>query len=289
MGAHELRPIGGKSLRMTPLRANVLALLGLIGLTVSAKALAAQQAPDPRVADLVRAGQLRAALFAAQYTRDAATGEIRGDVHLVEVARALAARLGIRLVLVGYPTPPDAVQGLKEGSSDVAFLGADPAWAAALDYSPPVFELDYTFLVPQGSSISSVAAADQPGIRIAVARNHASTLTLSSQLKHATMVYADAPDLTFELLRSGQADSMASTANALYSYSARLPGSRVLADRYGFTQMGLAVVKGKAAWLAYFNEVIEDAKDSGLIQRAIDRGTIRGMHTAPSARSHVPN
>ena len=70
-----------------------------------------QQAPDPRVQDLVRAGKLRAALFLPQFTKNTVTGEIRGDVHLVETARALATRLGVELMLVDYPTPTKALEG----------------------------------------------------------------------------------------------------------------------------------------------------------------------------------
>src|SRR5215467_15700684 len=87
----------------------------------------AQPASDPRVQDLVRAGKIRAALFLPQFTKNSVTGEIRGDVHLVETAQALAARLGVALVLVDYPAPSAAVQGLKADSCDVAFLGIDPS------------------------------------------------------------------------------------------------------------------------------------------------------------------
>ena len=51
-------------------------VLLLVGATIAN----AQQVADPRVADLVRAGKIRAALFLPQYTEDPATGEIRGDV-----------------------------------------------------------------------------------------------------------------------------------------------------------------------------------------------------------------
>src|SRR5262245_62973056 len=97
----------------------------------------AQQAHDPRVQDLVRAGKIRAALFLPQFTKNSVTGEIRGDVHLVETAQALAARLGVTLVLVDYPTPTQAVEGLKSGSCDLAFLGIDPSRAGDVAFSPP--------------------------------------------------------------------------------------------------------------------------------------------------------
>jgi ABC-type amino acid transport substrate-binding protein len=51
----------------------------------------AQQAPDPRVADLVRVGKVRIALFPPQYTTDSTTGELKGV--WADVARAFAAPL----------------------------------------------------------------------------------------------------------------------------------------------------------------------------------------------------
>lgn len=240
-----------------------------------------QQAPDPRVADLVQAGKVRVGLFLPQFTKNPVTGEIRGDVHLVETAQALAARLGVKLVLVGYQTPTKAVEGLKAGSCDVAFLGIDRTRVADVSFSPPFAELDYTFLVPAGSSIRSVADADQPGIRIAAVHNHAATLALSRILKHATLVYADTPDATFDLLQTRHLDAMALVNYALQRYSTRLLGSRVLETRYGANRQAMAVPKGNAGRLAYISEFIEEAKASGLVQRAIEHGGLRGVHVAP--------
>jgi polar amino acid transport system substrate-binding protein len=241
----------------------------------------AQQASDPRVADLVQAGKVRVGLFLPQFTKNPVTGEIRGDVHLVETAQALAARLGVELVLVGYQTPTKAVEGLKAGSCDVAFLGIDRTRVADVSFSPPFAELDYTLLVPAGSSIRSVADADQPGIRIAAVRNHAATLALSRILKHATLVFADTPNATFDLLRTGHLDAMAQVNFVLQRYSTRLPGSRVLENRYGANRQAIAVPKGEAGRLAYISEFIEEAKASGLEQRAIEHGGLRGVHVAP--------
>jgi polar amino acid transport system substrate-binding protein len=253
----------------------------VVALLVDAAAGEAQQAPDPRVADIARAGKARAALFPPQFTKNTLTGQIQGDVHLVETAQALAARIGVELVLVDYPTPTEAVEGLKAGSCDVAFLGIDPSRAADVGFSPPFVELDYTYLVPTGSAIRTVADADRPGVRIAAVRNHASTITLSRLLKHATLVYAETPDPTFDLLRNGHADAMASVSFALERYSARLPGSRVLEDRYGANRLSMAVAKAEAGRLGFITEFIEEAKASGLVQRAIQRGGLRGVHVAP--------
>lgn len=259
------------------LRAPLIMVALLVGTTIAE----AQQVPDPRVADLVRAARIRVALFLPQYTRDPVTGELRGNVAYMEIARALAARIGVEVQLVGLPTPSKAVECLKVGACDVAFMGNEPSRAPEVDFSPPVVQLDYTYLVPAGSSIRSVADADRAGVRIAVVRNHASTLTLNRMLKHAEQVGAEIPDAAFDLLRTGRADAWASVRAVLLEYSAKLPGSRVLEDRYGANLLTMAVAKGQAERLAYISEFVEEAKASGLVQRAIERSGERGVQVAP--------
>jgi polar amino acid transport system substrate-binding protein len=240
-----------------------------------------QQSADPRVADLVRAGQVRVALYVPQYTKDPATGALRG--WTIDLIAALGERLGVKGIPVEHPTPPEAVASVVAGTCDTAILGIEKVRAAVVDYSPGLLEADYTLLVPAGSAINSVADADRPDVRIAVVRNHASTMTLERMLKHATLVYADLPNPTFEIMRGGNATVMASLHEILLRYSAQLPGSRVLEQRYGFNTLAMAVAKGQAGRLAYLSEYVEEAKASGVVQRAIDRSGWRGLHVAPRA------
>ena len=248
----------------------------------------AQQIPDPRVADLVQAGKVRLALFLPGYTKDPVTGALRGagtGAVVVELALAFAARLGLDVVLVANPAPPNVVECLTAGACDLAYMGFSPARAAEVGFSRPFMQQDFTYLVPSGSSIASVADADRPGVRIAVVRDHASTLALSRILKQAKLVYRETPDPAFDLLRTGDADVMASPRYSLLTYSTRLPGSRVLEDRYGANLIAMAVPKGQAGRLAYISEFIEDAKASGLVQRAIDRAGLRGYQVVPPGKT----
>jgi polar amino acid transport system substrate-binding protein len=250
---------------------------------VSSNSVWAQQA-DPGAADLVRAGKIRVALFLPLHAKDPVTGELRGNldgVFLVEIIHALATRLGVETQLVGYPTPPEAMNAIKAGACDVGFFGIDPVRAAEVDFSPPLVQEDYTYLVPAGSSIHSIADSDRPGIRIAVVRNHASTAALSRVLKHAELVYAETPDTTLELLRTGQAHAMASARPLLLLYSDRMPVSRVLEDRYGALILAMAVRKGQSGRLAYMSEFVEEAKASGLVKRAVEHAGVRGVEVTP--------
>jgi len=249
----------------------------------------ASRTSDPRVADLVQAGKIRIALYLPMYTRDPSTGEIQGGADggaVIEIARALGARIGIEVRLIGYATPHVAMDGLKAGECDMILMGIDPIRAFDVDFSPPVVQFDYTCLVTATSPIRCFADADRPGIRIAAVRNHASTLTVSRMLKHAELVYAETPEATFELLRSGSADVFASTRFALLKYSAKQPGFRVLEDRYGANLLAVAVPKGHARRLAYVSEFIEEAKASGLVQKTIDRAGPHGVAVATTEDVH---
>jgi len=243
----------------------------------------APQRFDPRVSDLAQAGKIRIALYLPMYTQDPGSGEIRGGADggaVIEIARALGARAGIEVQLIGYATPHVALDGLKAGECDIILMGIDPIRTADVDFSPPVVQFDYTCLVAAASPIHCFAEVDQPDIRIAAVRNHASTLTVSRMLRQAELVYAETPDATFEMLQTGRADVFASTRFALLKYSAKQPGFRVLEDRYGANLLALAVPKGHSRRLAYVSEFIEEAKASGLAQRAIDRAGPHGVTVA---------
>jgi len=247
----------------------------------------AQSAGDPRVADLVQAGKIRVGVHSVMYTNDPRTGELKEastGIILLDLARTLGARIGAEIVPVGHPTIPEMLTCLTAGGCDMGFMGPDRS-RAGVDFSPPILQLDYTFLVPAGSSIQRIADADRPGVRIAVVRDHASTLTLSRIFKHAQLTYAATPDPTFELLRTGQADAFASIRPVLLAYSSRLPGSRVLEEHYGANLLGMVVPKGQAARLAYINEFVEQAKTSGLVQQAIERAGLPG-HLVATANAN---
>ena len=94
-------------------------------------------------------------------------------------------------------------------------------------------------------------------------------------------MYVETLDSTFDLLRTGDADVMASARCTLLEYSTKLPGSRVLKDRYGATLNRVVVPKDRVGRLAYINEFVEEAKASGIVQQAIDRAGPRGVQVAP--------
>jgi polar amino acid transport system substrate-binding protein len=252
-----------------------------LALTSSVTAFA-QQSPDPRIADLAKSGALRVGVGLGSLTtamKDPATGEVKGPA--LELGRALAARIGIQFVAVEFPRPGAVVDGLRTNPWDVTALIVDPVRAQQVDFSNPFLQSDLTYLVAAGSTLQSVADADQSGIRIGAARNDASDLVLTPLLKRAELVRTDSIAAATELLRNGGVNAIALNRPSLIAISATVPGSRVLSDGFGDFYSGMAVPKGHDGWLAYINAFVEEAKTSGLINRMIEKLAMQGVKVAP--------
>lgn len=261
-------------------RGKFLAALIVLLLIASVHTLPAP-AQDLR-AELAPTGKLRVGLIlsnAVLVTKDQQTGELRGVT--IDLGRDIAARLGVPFEPVGYANPAKLAESFGSHAWDIAFIAIDPARATVVDFSQPYMEVDNSYLVPGGSRITSVADADQPGVRIAVPEKSVPDLYLSRTLKSAQLVRIPGGlDAALETLKAGKADAYAENAHMLTRFSAQLPGSVVLEGRYTVVQHGIAMPKGRPAALAYMKDFVEQAKASGVIRQAIERA---GLH-----RTHVP-
>jgi len=251
----------------------------LLAFGVLAPAIAEAQTADPRVADLVRAGKLHVGLFLPQYGKGP-DGLITSV--WVETARAYAERIGIPLVVVEHATPPEAITCLKAGGCDLLFLPLDARAVGVGDFSNPIFQFDYTLMVPANSAIAKVTDVDRPGVRVAAVRNHASTNEFVRQVKKAEFVYAETPEQALALLSDGKANAMASARPDLLLLSTKLAGARILVDRYGAMLNRIVVPKGRTEWRAHVNEFVEETKASGAVHQFIDRGGSSGINVAPA-------
>jgi polar amino acid transport system substrate-binding protein len=163
----------------------------------------------------------------------------------------------------------------------VAFVGFSPARAEEWDFTGLHLEVEFGYLVPAGSAISTMADVDQPGIRIAVQENSGPAVFFARTLENVVVVGASSNPGALEALGSGRADVMGSIKPVLFELSDQLPGSRVLDGRPGIDPHAMAMPKGRELGVAYARQFIEDAKSEGLVQAAIERAGARGVVVAP--------
>jgi polar amino acid transport system substrate-binding protein len=238
--------------------------------------------PEARQA-LAPTGTLRVGLQLGSphnVTRDSTSGEMKGVGF--DLGKELARRLGVPLEPVLYPSVGALLDNGKTGAWDVAFVGFSPARAKEWDFTALHLEMEFGYLIPGGSSISTMADVDRPGIRVAVQEKSQPEIFLSRTLKNAVVVRASSLAGTLEMLKSGSADVIFSIKPSLFEASSQVPGSRVLDDRPGVDPHAMVMPKGRGPGMVYARQFIEDAKSEGLVKAAIERAGLRGVVVAPA-------
>jgi polar amino acid transport system substrate-binding protein len=232
---------------------------------------------------LAPTGKLRVALQLANplnVVQDTASGEMRGVGF--DLGKELARRIGVPFEPVLYPSVGALLDSGKSGAWDVAFVGFSPARAEEWDFTGLHVEVEFGYLIPAGSAISTMAEVDRPGVRIAVQQNSGPDAFFTRTLKDAVVIRASSNPAALEAVKSGGADVMGSIKPVLFELSSQLPGSRVLEGRPGIDPHAMVMPKGRnPLGVAYARQFIESAKSEGLVKAAIERAQVGGVVVAP--------
>jgi len=234
-------------------------------------------------AELAPTGKLRAGINygnAILATRDPATGESRGVA--LDLLEDLARRLEVPAEIVAYDSVAVMGDAAPTNAWDIAFLGSAPQREQVMSFTPAYLEIDATYLVPRSSHLRTAAEVDREGVCVAAPARANYELFLRRHLARARLVSTESADAAFALLEVGEVDALAGLRQGLLDLLGRLPGSRILEGRFMGVQQSIAVPRGRDAGLAYLRHVVEDAKRSGLVARAIAKTGASGVSVAPS-------
>lgn len=233
-------------------------------------------------ADLAPTGKLRAGINYGNVilaTRDRTTGESSGVA--IDLMQDLARRLGVPAEIVAFDSVAAMGDAAPTNAWDIAFLGSDPQREKLMSFTAAYLEIDATYLVPRASPFRTAAEVDREGVRVAAPARANYELFLTRNLKRAQLVSTQGAEAAFDLLVTGKVDALAGLKQGLLDLLQKLPESRILEGHFMRVQQSIAVPKGRDAGLAYLRRVIEEAKTSGLVARAIERTGARGVSVAP--------
>jgi polar amino acid transport system substrate-binding protein len=257
-------------------------MTGVLGLLLTACA-GVSSAPTPEARQtLAPTGKLRVGLQLGtphNVIRDSVSGEMKGVGF--DLGKELARRIGVPFEPILYPSIGALLDAGKSGAWDVAFVGFSPERAKEWDFTALHLQVEFGYLIPGGSSISTMADVDRPGIRVAVQEKSGPDIFFSRMLKNAVVIRASSNPGAVELLKSGRADVMGGIKPSLFDMSNQLPGSRVLEGRPGIDPHAMAMPKGRDPGVAYARQFIEHAKSEGVVKAAIERVGMRGAIVAP--------
>jgi polar amino acid transport system substrate-binding protein len=239
--------------------------------------------PPPVRAELAPTGKIRVGLIAVNpifVTQNTPAGETRGLAP--DIARELAARVGVPMEPLRYPSVGALVESAGKGEWDIAFLAIDPERAEAMNFTGPYMYTQSTFLVAGTSAARGIEDLDLPGKAIATFARSAQEIWLKKNAKSATLVSASTPAAAYLMLKEGKVDAVSSAASQLADGARQVPGSRVLAGSFADTPIGMAVAKGRPSAFAYAYEFIEALNKDGTVREGIARHGLVGLRAAES-------
>ena len=240
---------------------------------------------DQAKAELAPTGVLRAAINMGNFllvTGKTASGDPDGVSP--DMARNIAARLGVGVTFVPYAKPSQLADDGGKGIWDIGLIGAEPARAQKIDFTAAYVEIEATYLVPAGSSIQSIAEVDRPGIRIAVSAGSAYDLWLVRNIKNATLVRASGLEGAVELFVREKMDALAGLRPGLITDIQKLPGARILDGQFRAVQQAIGTAKTNPAGAAFLKAFVEEAKANGLVAGLIEKhGVVGRLTVAPAA------
>ena len=226
---------------------------------------------DPTVvADLAPTGVLRASInlgnpVLAQGTSDEPTGVT------VDLAREIAARLGVPVSFACFDAARKSLAALIAGTADVAFLAIEPAREAEVSFTAPYVIIEGVYAVPGQSPITTAAEVDRLGVRVGVNEGSAYDLFLSRTLTHAQVVRAADG---FDVFREQGLEAVAGIRQPLSRRVASQPGPglRLVEPRFMEIRQAVATTKNRTdTAIAFLREFVETVKANGFVADALAR------------------
>jgi polar amino acid transport system substrate-binding protein len=220
------------------------------------------------VTEMAPSGALRASInlgnpVLAQGTPDAPAGVT------VDIAREVAARLGVPAEFACFDAARKSFEALTAGAADICFLAIEPARAAEVAFTPPYVLIEGVYAVPADSPLTSPADVDSPGVRIGVKQGSAYDLFLTRSLKHATVVRGAEGTAVF---LAEKLEAAAGIREPVTEFVASHPGIRLIGERFMEIRQAVGVAKTKRPeTVRFLTDVVEDLKRSGFIAESLRR------------------
>lgn len=208
----------------------------------------------------------------------------------IDMAKALADRLGVGLDFVVFDSASQSVEAVANDQADIGFFAIDPKRGETIGFTDAYLHIEGWYAVREDSVIRASGEVDRAGTRVTVGLGSAYDLFLSRELKYAEIVRAPNPQAVTPLFIEQEIDVVAGVKQQLELDLKRYPGLRLLPERFMVIRqaMGLARGRGDTA-LTCLAAFVEELKSSGFIAQALARHAIQGASLAPAARPASPS
>ncbi len=239
--------------------------------------LAQPAAPvEDRLAAIRARGELRVCVWPAYFGitwRNPRGGELEGlDI---DMARAFAARLRVRLALVESDNS-GITEAVEAGTCDIGMSGVTVTEerAARVAFTKPYLSTPLVGIANRASArVRDWAAIDRPGVVVAVSGGAPAEAIMRASLRRAELNVLRLPRLRETEVQSGRADVFITDVPYGRGLAQQQDWVRLIESpgRFGETLMAYAVARGDAGWLAEANNFLNAVKSDGSLARSAER------------------
>jgi polar amino acid transport system substrate-binding protein len=153
------------------------------------------------------------------------------------------------------------------------------------DSTADLWIISLVYVAAPGKEFPDIASVDKAGVKIGTISGAPSDRVLTREIKAAEIVRIPlSPTIAndaAELLRSGKADVFGADSGVGYPAAEALPGARVVPGAFATVRVAAALPKSRsAAAQAAVATLIEEAKQTGVVQKAIDAKGLKGVNVA---------
>lgn len=193
----------------------------------------------------------------------------------VDLGKDMAAQIGVPVEYVVYQNSGQITDAAGKGSWDVTWLPKDPERETRMMFGPIYEVADATYIVKAGSSVTSFATLDQPGIKVAAVNATTTMRGAVAHLKNAKVTGYQTYDQIFGLLKSGEIDAFALSRDQLNKMAQKIPGTKVLDETFKKTVTAVAVPLGHQRALTFVTRFMNEAVTNGALRKAYDNNGLK--------------
>ncbi len=199
----------------------------------------------------------------------------------IDLLNGFAEALNLPLDLQVYSNSGQVTDAVASGACDIAFMPRDVTREGKVDFGPAYYFIASTYLVPAGSTIQSIDEVNSEGVRIVAISNTTTARSAKRTAPLASVEEVPSVDQMTAMAAGGQGDAFALSHDSFVGLMKKLPGARVLPGQFQQTGVSVAVPKGRPGALKLASQLLEQAKASGLVRRALDAAGFKDAAVAP--------
>lgn len=195
----------------------------------------------------------------------------------VDLARDLAAHLGLDLQFVEFERAVDVSSSAESGLWDVCFLAVDPERAKTIAFTAPYVRIEGCYLAGAACKAAHTEDLINSGAAVGSVKGSAYSLTLQRRPGARNLVMFNDISDALRALDRAEVQAIAGIRQAMEGEAAKRPSSRVLQPPFMEIRQAMAMPQGRPAASAALSDFLARALQSGRVGdilqvHGVDRG-----------------